>query len=172
MNKREMDQCLIRIAQGDREAFENLYRDAGRGVYAFLYPYLRNREDTEDALQTTFLKILRSASSYRPNSDARAWILQIAKNTAFTMLEKRRNEHLTDELPERGGADPYRKDALEALQKALTPEEANVVVLHVLWGYKHREIAERLGMSLGTVCSKYKYAIEKARNYLKEEEKR
>lgn len=46
-----------------------------------------------------------------------------------------------------------------------------MVVLHVLWGYKHREIAEWLGMPLGTVCSKYKYAIEKVKNYLKEEER-
>ena len=171
MNKREMDKCLVRIAQGDQEAFESLYREAGRGVYAFLYPYLYSREDTEDALQTTFLKILRSASTYRPNSDARAWILQIAKNTALNLLEKRRREQITDEIPERAGPDPYRKDALEALQRALTPEEANVVVLHVLWGYKHREITERLGMPLGTVCSKYKYAIEKVKNYLKEEER-
>ena len=57
MNKREMDNCLVRIAQGDQEAFESLYREAGRGVYAFLYPYLHS------SLFTTFLSCLDTVNS-------------------------------------------------------------------------------------------------------------
>ncbi len=170
MNKFEMDKCLIRIARGDQAAFERLYRESGRGVYAFLYPYLRSHADTEDAVQTTFLKVLRSAGSYRPHTDARAWLLQIAKNTALNAIEKRRREQIFDELPEAQAPDPFRGDTLEALNRALTPEEAQIVVLHVLWGYKHREISERLGLPLGTVCSKYKYSIEKLRKFMEEEQ--
>lgn len=61
------------------------------------------------------------------------------------------------------------RSAFEALEKALDAAEREIVILHVLWGYKHREIAERLKMPLGTVTSKYKTSLAKLKAYLKEE---
>ena len=57
----------------------------------------------------------------------------------------------------------------EALERALNERERDIVLLHVLWGFKHREIAEQLGLPLGTVTSKYKDAIAKLKKFLKEE---
>jgi RNA polymerase sigma-70 factor (ECF subfamily) len=54
------------------------------------------------------------------------------------------------------------------MDRALTDEEQRIIILHVLWGYKHREIGKILDCPTGTVTSKYKRAIEKMRKALKE----
>lgn len=56
----------------------------------------------------------------------------------------------------------------DVMQRVLSLEEQRIVTLHVLWDYKHREIGQALDMPTGTVTSKYKRAIEKLRNVLKE----
>ena len=59
--------------------------------------------------------------------------------------------------------------ALDYLLGALTEEEREIVVLHVFWGYKHREIAERLSLPLGTVTWKYSTALKKLEKYEEEQ---
>ena len=56
----------------------------------------------------------------------------------------------------------------DAMQRVLDVEENTIVVLHVLWGYRHREIAAMLNCPVGTVTSKYKRAVEKLKRELKE----
>ena len=55
------------------------------------------------------------------------------------------------------------------MERILSEDEQRIVTLHVVWDYKHREIAEILGCPTGTVTSKYKRAIEKLKKSLKEE---
>ena len=59
----------------------------------------------------------------------------------------------------------------EVMRRILSQEEQQIVTLHVLWNYKHREIAETLGCPVGTVTSKYKRAVAKLKKELKEEER-
>ncbi len=169
MSSRELDRLLLRIAEGDNAAFEELYLRTKRGVYAFLYTYFHNAADTEDVMQTVYLNIKRGIQSYRKGTNARAWILQIAKNLALSELRKKKREVPTEdiELPpvlHEGG----RVEVKELMDKVLTEEEQRIVTLHVLWGYKHREIAEIVGCPTGTVTSKYKRSIEKLKKYIKE----
>ena len=168
MKEKKLDFLLTEIAQDNRDAFETLYLETRKGVYAFLYPYFGNRYDTEDCMQTAYLKIKQSAYAYRAGTNPSAWILQIAKNVALDEKRKRKRVVYTDiplsppqETAEESGV-------FEALQSALDEEERQIVVLHVLWGYKHREIANFLNVPVGTVTSKYKRAVGKIKQYLKE----
>ena len=166
MNGTETDKLLAKIARGDNAAFEQLYVKTRNGVYAFIYSYLKNAQDTEDAMQTVYLKVKMNISSYKIGTNGRAWLLQIAKNYAITFLQKR-NKALLEE--KRRSADAISKGEITDLMKrCLSEDEARIVTLHVLWGYKHREISAQLNVPLGTVTSKYKRAIEKMRKALKE----
>ena len=95
MNKKELDLLMRKIAVGDDNAFALLYEKTKRGIFAFVYSYLQNYADTEDAMQTVYLKIKTGISSYRTGTNGRAWILQIAKNTALDFLRKRKQEGRT-----------------------------------------------------------------------------
>ena len=83
MYEQQLDRLIVRISGGDDDALAELYEKTNRGVFAFLYSYLDNREDSEDAMQDVYLKVKLHAGSYRHGSNARAWMLQIAKNIAL-----------------------------------------------------------------------------------------
>ncbi len=173
MNKREIDRSLEKIACGDNAAFERLYNETKRGVYSFLFSYFNNVSDCEDAMQTTYLKIKQYIGHYKVGTNGLAWILQIAKNIALNELRARTNYEKNQSeaaVCETGVPDFETKTALAAIMKrVLDEEEQRIVVLHVIWGYKHREIANIIGCPVGTVTSKYKRAADKLKTAWKEE---
>lgn len=178
MKKHEIDRLLFKIGEGDNDAFKQLYIETKRGVYAFLYSYFRNRADCEDALQTVYLKIKQNAYRYNRGTNGLAWILEIAKNTALNALRAENNYRKAQELATAVSAVApvdcvdgvcARDSVMSAMKAVLTEEEQRIVILHVIWAYKHKEIAEIIGLPLGTVTSKYKRAVDKLKNKLKED---
>lgn len=167
MQDRQIDQLLQRISRGDNDAFVTLYEQTSRGSFAFVYSYLKNYQDAEDVLQAVYLKIKLNAASYKQGTNARAWILQIAKNQALNELKKRRP---TEELNENLLSSPsgVSLEMTDLINGVLDEEEREIVILHVLWGYKHREIADMLNCPTGTVTSKYKRSVLKLKFALKE----
>lgn len=170
MHTKELDSLLLRIASGDNAAFEELYARTKRGVYAFLRTYLHNAEDTEDAMQTVYLKVKRGIGGYRAGTNARAWLLQIAKNHALNEIKRNRREIPTETVEIVTVVEPSDGTVMQAMQTVLNEEEQRIVTLYVLWGYKHKEIAKILDCTTGTITSKYKRALEKLKRELKEEE--
>lgn len=169
MNDRQIDKLLIAISQGDDTAFETLYAKTKRGVFSFLYSFYKNYENTEDAMQSVYLRVKQNADKYRSGTNGRAWLLQIAKNYALNELGRNKRVEYTDVLPD-VPQNPSLGGVNDIMQRVLDDTEYRIVVLHVLWGYKHREIAEILDCPTGTVTSKYKRSVEKLKIALKEEE--
>lgn len=159
-----LDWLLTRIADGDNDAFEKLYLKTRRGVYAFLYTYYRNHHDTEDAMQSVYLRIKQKIYLYTTGGNARSWMLEIAKNFALNDIKRRSYTELTDDESSFNSHAKNQSSELiitDLMERYLTDEERKILVLHVIWGYKHREIAELLGLPTGTVRSKYKRAVDK-----------
>lgn len=170
MDKRQIDKLLVKVSHGDNVAFGELYEQTKKGVFSFLYSYLKNYENTEDAMQSVYLKIKLSIGQYIHGTNGSAWILQIAKNQAINEINKSKRVDYSNNIavPERTAE--VSGGVIDTMNKVLTDDEQRIVVLHVLWGYKHREIAERLGCPTGTVTSKYKRSIAKLKQALKEVE--
>lgn len=169
MDKRQIDKLLIKISHGDNDAFAELYEGTKRGVFSFVYPYYKKYEDAEDAMQTVYLKIKLNVNQYKHGTDGRAWILQIAKNTAINEINKSKRLVYTDDIEVSSDTKPS-YGITDVMKQVLTEDEMYIVNLHVLWGYKHREIAQELNCPTGTVTSKYKRSIEKLKIALKEGE--
>ena len=159
-------------ADGNNAAFSKLYLKTKRGVFAFLYTYFNNFADTEDAMQTVYLKVKKSAALFKKGTNGSAWILQIAKNYALDCLRKSDREVSIESVSEPSHTDVHTGMGVvgDAMQKVLTTEEQRIIILHVLWGYRHREIGEIMNIPIGTVTSKYKRAVEKLKKELKEVE--
>ena len=167
MYERRLDNLMKEVTQGSERAFEELYEGMKRGVFALAYSYLRNYEDAEDVLQQTFLTVKRKAYLYRVGTNARAWIFQIAKNAALDELRKRKQRKEGELLREEGVETPV--VFLDELTARLSEEEREIVIMHAVWGYKHKEIAEEKGLPLGTVTWKYNEAIKKLRKEQEEQ---
>ena len=172
MNKREIDAALYRVSLGDNEAFGRLYEETRRGVYAFLFSYFNNSCDCEDAVQTTYLKIKTNISHYQKGTNGLAWILQIAKNVALSELRKKKtDEKRLDnyiESEETVSEPQYKGEIIDLMKRTLDEDEQRIVILHAVWDYKHKEIAEMLNCPTGTVTSKYKRAVDKMKKAWKE----
>lgn len=168
MNTLELDEKLIlRMAEGDNDAFRDLYQQTCDAVFGFALSILRNVHDAENVMHDTYLRIHRSAAAYQPMGKPMAWILTIVRNLCYTMLK---NGDVCEEISEYDNllqiSEQEQTVDRMVLQRALEVlpfEDRQIVVLHALTGMKHREIAELLDLPLGTVLSKYKRSLAKMR---------
>lgn len=86
----EIEKLLTRIAGGDATALEGLHRMMADRLFGLILGILKNRHESEDALQETFLKIWKKAGSYHPDSGSPlGWLLTITRNTAYDQYRKR-----------------------------------------------------------------------------------
>ena len=168
----DLDELLYRVAAGDDAAFEALYRAASPQLLGQLIRKSGARDVAEELLQEAFVLIWRNASRFDPAiGSAIGWMSVIARNVAIDRLRRQRNEAPRAELPDNPeeldriaetAADPLRLDdarailtCLEALEE--TPRRA--IVLSYCYGYTHDELAQALGLPLGTVKSAIRRAL-------------
>lgn len=166
-----IDGLLQEMAAGDQEAFVALYHLTHPAVYGFALSILRNSHDAEDVAQEVFVRAFLGAGQYRAKGKPMAWLLTIAKHLAY---EKRRGDGRVTELPDGAWLDQAEelsseeKMVLRAAMETLSEEERQIVALHAVAGFKHRETAALLDLALPTVLSKYHRALKKLREKLKE----
>ena len=157
----DVDEALARsAATGDTGAFEALYRrHAARvhGVVARLVGFDRGR--AEDLVQEAFVRAWQALPGYRFESAFGTWLHRLAVNTALMELRSRRSRPQADgddEALERLGAPDSAGHAtalsldLERAVATLPPRARAVLVLYDVEGWKHEEIADALGMAVGS----------------------
>jgi RNA polymerase sigma-70 factor, ECF subfamily len=172
------DGALVRQAREGREgAFGALVARYQRAAYAVAFGVTRRHEDAEDAAQESFLVALDRLDECRDPEKFAGWFLTMVRNRARNLIRReslRTGEPLPFGLaaPESGPAErAERRELREQLSTALghlDEVRREIVLLHDLEGWKHREIAERLDMPPGTVRSHLHYARKKLRMYLEE----
>lgn len=166
------ESLFYKIGDGEKEAFCELYEQTSNAVFSYALSLLRNREDAEDAMQETYLKIRSAAHLYRPMGKPMAWILTIARN--ICLMKFRHQKHYSAVRPEEIAEVPDcrqiedREDriVLETAFQVLSREECQVIILHAVSGIKHREISEILCLPLSTVLSRYSRGMKKVREQL------
>lgn len=175
-SRRELDGLLLRVGQGDRDAFARLYALTRGAVYALALSLLRDCQEAQDVSQDTFVKVWESAPGYQSQGSPMAWLLTIARNLARSRLRQGGRQVKLDE--EEWNALPASLPAVTsedrvALQEALAglgAEERQIVLLHAVSGLKHREIALLLELPLSTVLSKYHRGLKKLKIMMRGEE--
>jgi len=155
------------------ERFERLFREYRGRVFAFALRFTGNREDALDLTQDVFLKVYTALERNGIQRES-AWIYRIATNTCIDWLRRRRREGLRCgmevEILDSRWEESKEKEARDLLKealKSLSPTHRRVILLRWLKGLSYREIAEKMGCSLGTVMSRLHYARKYLRHYLK-----
>lgn len=173
------DRLLSYVAEGDEEAFHQLYQNTARAVYGYILSYLKHTQDSEEVMQETYLKIWMLAGSYETQGKPLAWIFTIARN--LCLMRFREQRHLADvsiyELEDQEPGEvcreiemaPEKMRLLDALG-TLKEEDRQIVLLHETGGLKHKEIAKNLKMPLPTVLSKHRRALKKMAGYMNQEQ--
>src|SRR5207245_447245 len=147
---------LERFAAGDLEAFELLFRQHQREVYAWIVRIVRDAGIAEDLTVETFWRIHKHRSRFDPAGNFRAWARRIATNAALDHLRRSRREtELPDDLPCAGSVDPaIRRETREQLKHAFSQLPAKyrlVATLALIEEEPYSEIAEAVGISVALV---------------------
>jgi RNA polymerase sigma-70 factor (ECF subfamily) len=170
------DLANVQAAQrGNLGAFEALFVKYRDRAAALAFRYTHSHEDALDVVQDAFIKVFRSLGEFRGQSRFVHWLFRIVANTAIDARRAKGSpEAVYDEARESEGvtvadpsaeADPARvaasREVQAAYQKALaelSPEHRAVFELHVTKGLSYSEIAQQVGVPIGTVMSRLFYA--------------
>lgn len=170
-------QLIVRVAGGDRRAFEELYARYRRAVLGLALRRIGDRGRAEDAAQDAFVAVWRSARTYDPDRGSGApWLYTVARNAITDGL--RRTPEPVGELADGPSGEPGPPDEAEAswtawrVHRALEvlPEHERPVIELAYWGgLSQSEIADRLGVPLGTVKTRTRSALTRLADALEEE---
>ena len=163
----EDGELVLRARKGDDIAFGLLVERYQRAVYAVAISLTGRHEDAEDAAQEAFLVALQRLDDCQSPERFAGWLMTIVRNRSKNLI-RRESLRETDEVPpgtRSWAPTPDRvtetRELRGLLEKALIglPEvQRQIVLLHDLEGWKHREIAERLEIPPGTVRSHLHFA--------------
>jgi RNA polymerase sigma-70 factor (ECF subfamily) len=173
---------LARFTAGEREALEELFQRYRTTAYRVAYRLLGHEADALDAVQDGFVKALTHLQGFRRQSSFKTWLLRVVSNAALDLGRKRGRRDLL-RLHDRGnGFQPHcitafvdpasgleRADLRQLLDEALAtlpPAQRQTFVLHADAELSYREVANVMGISIGTVMSRLFYARQKLRAYL------
>jgi RNA polymerase sigma-70 factor (ECF subfamily) len=153
------EQLVRRFLAGDRSAFGTLVERHERRVYNLAYRMLGRPEDAADAAQDVFVSCLRKLSGFRGTSSFSTWLHRVAVNTCYDILRRRGREQPVAENREPAPSADIADAAVAAVdvQRALllVPQEYRaVLVLHDIQGVPYEDVAETLGVPIGTVKSR------------------
>ncbi len=173
----EDERLLERIADGDHDAFEILYRRYARPVLALAQQRLGDAGRAEEALQEAFVSVWRSASTYRPERGAAtAWLYTVARN-AIADRGRRRQEQpaepadqpSSDAGPDERAEHEWLRWRVHSALETLKASERELIVLAYWGGLSQSEIADRIGIPLGTVKTRTRTALSQLATVLDEE---
>ena len=176
--RQELQQQLLRIAGGEREALAELYQHTRLAVYGLALSYLKNVQDAQDLTQDVYVQVWNCAEQYCPSGSPIGWLLTVCRNLCLMHLRREKKNAALSE--EEWNAVPVQECGLDADERALLQhalaligeEERRIVLLHAVTGMKYREIAALLEMPLATVLSKYHRALKKMRIFLEGDDAR
>jgi RNA polymerase sigma-70 factor, ECF subfamily len=168
---------IRRVARRDANAFELLYQRYSRPVFGLALRRLGDRMRAEDAVQETFAAVWRSARTYRPERGAGApWLYTVARN-AIVDRSRNRNEPPT-EVPDTAALEPGPAERAEDSYVAwrvhralegLSGNERDVIELAYYGELSQSEIADFLGIPLGTVKTRTRAGLSRLADLLEGE---
>jgi RNA polymerase sigma-70 factor (ECF subfamily) len=154
--------AVIRRAQGgDVPAYEALYQRHRSHVYLRSLQMIGNTSDAEDLTQEVFLRLYLSLPTFRGDAQLSTWLYRVTTNCALMHLRKRKGTEIPiDSLPESEtfplvadslddvSLSPLKGVAIERALRTLSANQQAVFLLHHVGGLTHREIGERLGVTV------------------------
>ncbi len=165
------DNLIKQALEGKESAFKELYELYKKSLYLICLRYNNNREDAEDRLQDSFIKIFKELHQFdRVKGSFYTWCSRVAINTNLEYIRKQKisfqeiNESTIDVMKEQYNvlADLELKEIIAQVQK-MPPGYRTVFNLYFFEGYNHKEIGEKLGISENTS----KTQLMKSKSYLK-----
>ena len=167
-----LEKKIAEYKSGKNSAFGDIYDMTSKAVYFRILYVVRDKMYAEDLLHDAYIRAMNHIHSYQEGTDFVSWMSRIGKNLALNFIEKRKREQLTDFEEESfryGTAETDVPFVFDAARKLLSEDEYEILMLCQVAGYKRREVAKMLDLSINTVTWKNNEALKKLRKYLEKE---
>jgi RNA polymerase sigma-70 factor (ECF subfamily) len=176
------DEALVAlVARGQEDALAELYDRLGGVAYGLALRVLRDRALAEDAVQEAFLSVWRSAGRFVPErARARTWLLTLVHRRAVDLVRRedvRRAETLdeveqpADESVEQTAWLRFERQRVQGALKALPDPQRELIELAYYGGFTQSQLADRLGVPLGTVKSRMFTGLSRLGELLRDDER-
>lgn len=177
-------EAVRRVQAGDTEAFELLVEKYKRKAFRLAYQVLRDQEEALDAAQEAFVKAFRALPKFKGDSAFYTWLFRITMNLALDRKRQRtsrarsmgaedvppeeweRTAVSTDPDPEILATGAERRERIRKALDSLSEPHRAIIILSDIEGLQYREIAEVLGIPMGTVMSRLHHARKRLRQAL------
>ena len=172
-----LEEVIEGCIRNKRKAQIRLYEQYAPMLLAVCLRYVADKSEAEDILQEAFFKILKSIKEYTGKGHFENWMRKIVVNTAITYFHREKKHYYHEDIEEVHDAElqvdlsPDKEFEVKELQQLFTrmPDGYRVIFnLYAIEGYKHREIAKKLGIEESTSKSQYL----RAKNWLIKEMKK
>jgi RNA polymerase sigma factor (sigma-70 family) len=176
------DEALVAlVARGEDDALAELYDRLGGLAYSLALRVLRDRALAEDAVQEAFLAVWRSAARFVPErARAQSWILTLVHRRAVDLVRReasRRTEPLDDtDRPGGEAADQptwlrYERERVQKALRTLPDQQRELIELAYYGGFTQSQLADRVGVPLGTVKSRMFTGLSRLGELLRDDER-
>ena len=172
------EDLLSLLGDGDAQAFALLYDRHSRAAFSLAYRIMGERQAAEDLAQDAFIRIWRGAPSYRTGrGSVRTWMLSMVRNRGIDQLRSHASRRRTQEKieacaprsqPNEAFTETWRNSQRAQVREALNTlpqEQLKILELAYFSGYTHVEIADLLGLPLGTVKGRMQLGLKKLRGH-------
>lgn len=173
----DLDKTIQYCKQQKSDAQKCLYDHYAPLFMSISLRYMKNKEDAEDALIQSFYTIFSKIDQFKNKGSFEGWMKRILINQCLMLLRKKNNFHLSIESNELDfkaeqidAQDQLAYEDVLALLNELSPGYRTVFNLYVIEGYKHREIAEQLGISINTSKSQLILAKKRMQTLIKKKD--
>lgn len=169
MAEEELNDLIKRCVKGNRRAQESLYQTFYGKMMGVSLRYTRNRDQAEDIVQDAFLKVFGSLERYDFKGSFEGWVRRIVVNTAIDMFRKKKNDFLLlgndqsvedyaeveDQTENEDDSPQFKASQVIEAMTSLSPAYRTIFNLYVFEKMTHQQIADKLGISVGTSKSNY-----------------
>ena len=168
----ESDEKLIaRLGAGDKLALQTLYARHNVKIYRFVLRLIRDEAAAEDVVSEVFIDLWRSPSAFEGRSEVSTWLMAIARNKAWSLLRKKKDDEIDDEAlgaieddsddPETTAQKKSKGELLRACLERLSAEHREVIDLVYYHDKTIEEVAAIVGIPEGTVKTRMFHARKK-----------
>ncbi|MEX5214771.1 MAG: sigma-70 family RNA polymerase sigma factor [Nitrospiraceae bacterium] len=171
---------IAKTAQGDQTAFSVLYDQSSPQVYGLILRLVGNTHTAEEVMLDVFTQVWKQAHTYdRQRGTAGGWLMTLARTRAIDRIRAGRTERATftpmeeaewlpsnQATPEAQSVEEQQRRILQQALEALSSEQRQPILMAYFGGYSQSEIAERLGIPLGTIKTRMRLGMIKLRDLL------
>ena len=186
LRKAERDAVLVeRLKEGDSRALDELFRRHHDAAFGIAYRLVGSREDALDVVQESFIHVMRGIQAFRNQSSFRTWLYRIVTHAALDYRRWRSHREAesldaetavepaatgpSQRTPQEEVADQDLRRAIDAALTNISEKNRAALVLYALEGMSYKEVANVLGISVGTVMSRIFNARQRLRELLASE---